>query len=443
MGQIPDGLREALRVPLVDAVMTRRSRRMGLGMSMPPGPLEYESPHPPVPLSELEEALLIWLGTGTTGLALGDLPGDGLTWMHTWSGRSWPCSCNSHSTSLFFTNDSGLYAVRPPEPPPGAGTAPFAGLSEEELLERLLDLYRASLTRLEEGRADLPDGEPGLFAFNAWSVNRPGTTFFVPVTDTTVEYLTLLFIYFDTKNRFSIVDELGGGRACGLDRWIARGRLGAVEMSLLDLEIRVLTSLNVEQAFICQNMNLALQALGLGGWMFTGFLPHHILGADPSHRGLGFDFITPQRSPRHAPRPVPVGRAGILEGLCPPYVADAREAVQRFLDQHEGAEGAASPYGRHEEVMRGRAHHSRETVEIVTAFVDYVLETYGRFPAVIDPMYVRLAFQAHHLDLGFYDRHYAPGAYARTHRDHFRLWHPEATPAGTAALLGGTAGPDA
>ncbi|MEW6581486.1 MAG: hypothetical protein AB1416_01830 [Actinomycetota bacterium] len=425
MGGIPEGLRHAMGVPLADALLTRRSRRFGLGMTMPPGPLSHESRHAPVPLSEVEEAMLLWLGTGTTGLALGDLPGDGLTWMHTWAGHSWPCSCNSHSTRIFFTNDSGVFTLRPPEPPRDAETAPFAALSEEDALDRLLSLYRSSLVRLEDGRADLPEGEPGIFSFNAWNVNRPGTTFFVPVTNTTVEYLTLLFIYFDKTNRFTIVDELAGGGRCGLDRWVASGRLGLTEMALVDLEIRVLTSLNVEQAFMCQNMNLVLQALGLGGWMFTGFLPHHILGVDPAHRGLGFDFVTPQATPRHAAKPVPVGRRGVVEALCPPYVADAHEAVQRFLAEHEGAEEAASPYGRHGEVMAGRAHHSAETVEIVTAFVQYLLDTYGRFPVFIDPMYVRLAFQAHHLDLEFYDRHYAPGAYTEAHREHFRRWHPD------------------
>lgn len=427
MNEIPEGLADALGMPLAQAILSRRSRRFGLGMTMPPGPLEHTSRYEPVPLDELEEALLVWLGTGTTGLALGDLPGDGLTWMHTWAGHSWPCSCNSHSTQLFFTNDSGLYQVRPDRSPKESPTAPFEGLSENQALDRLLALYRESLVKLEPQRADLPRGEPGIFGFNAWNVNKPGTTFFVPVTNTTIEYLTLLFIYFDSTNRFNVVDELAGGRSAGLDHWVSSGRLGAVEMPLVDLEIRVLTSLNVEQAFMCQNMNLVLQTLGLGGWMFTGFLPHHILGVDPAHRGLGFDFVTPAASARHTTKPVPVGRAGSMEALCPPYVASAEEAVQRFLEQHEGAEDAASPYCRHGRVMQGRAHHSKETVEIVTAFVDYLLTTYGRFPVYIDPMYVRLAFQAHHLDLEFYDRHYAPGAYTEAHRDHFAKWHPEGT----------------
>jgi hypothetical protein len=73
--------------------------------------------------------------------------------------------------------------------------------------------------------------------------------------------------------------------------------------------------------------------------------------------------------------------------------------------------------------MAGREDPTDETIEIVTAFTQHVLETYGRFPAFIDPMFVRLVLQAHHLELGFYDRHYAAGAYSDLHRRHMELWH--------------------
>ena len=421
--ELPPGLQEALELPLADAILSRRSRRFGLGMELPSGPLAHRSDAEPLPLTELEEAVLVWLGTGVTGLALGDLPPDGLSWMHRWIGRSWPCSVNSHSTELFFTNDAGLHVARlRGREPDGGATRAAAGDDPADAGEAMARLLREARTTLEPGRADLPTGEPGLFAFNAWNVNKPGTTLLVPVTNMTVEYLTLLFIYFDERNRFAIVDELAGG-ACGLEPWIARGRLGRTEMSLIDLELRVLTTLNVEGAFICQNMSLALQALGLGGWAFTGFLPHHVLGADPEHRGLGFDFVTPQRTPRAHARPVPVGRAGVHEALCPPYVADMREAVERFLAERRADPGAASPYADPRAVLAGREDPSEETIEIVVAFTQNVLDAYGRFPAFIDPMFVRLVLQAHHLDLDFYDRHYVEGAYSDLHRRHMELWH--------------------
>ncbi len=31
--------------------------------------------------------------------------------------------------------------------------------------------------------------------------------------------------------------------------------------------------------------------------------------------------------------------------------------------------------------------------------------------------------QAHHLELEFYDHHFKPGAYLRTHAEHMARWH--------------------
>ncbi|TFG76633.1 MAG: hypothetical protein E4H21_05860 [Thermodesulfobacteriales bacterium] len=426
---IPEGLDVALKFGFMDSIFTRRSRRFGLGMEIKDGTLKHKSVHKPVALTELEEAFLIWSGTGMTGLSLGDLPRTGISWLFQWTGRSWPCSCNSHSTELFYTNDDGVYMVKLHDVMPEPGqTSIFHGTSEEEKLEKVLTLFRRSLIKLEDGRANLPKGEPGLFDFNAWNCNKPGTTFFVPVTNTTIEYMVLLFIYFGEKYAFNIVDELNGGRSCGLDKWIDKGYIRKdVELSLFDLELRVLTTLNVEQAFICQNMNLALQTLGLGGWAFTGLLPHYALGVNPDYKGLGFRFTHPQKTLRTSKPPVPVGRDGVFEALCPPYVDNMRDAVDKFLEQrgYFWEEDNAYPYQNPEGVLSDEYHPSEVRIEIVKDFCSYIYENYGRFPAFLDPMFARLVFQAHHLDLDFYDKYYNEGAYTDVHKNHFKLWHPE------------------
>jgi len=426
---IPEGLNTALNFGFMDAIFTRRSRRFGLGMEIRDGTLKHKSLHKPVPLTELEEAFLIWSGTGMTGLSLGDLPRTGLSWLFQWTGRSWPCSCNSHSTELFYTNDDSVYMVKLHDMMPGPGeTSIFPGKSEQEKLDRVLKLFRSSLIKLEDTRANLPKGEPGLFDFNAWNCNKPGTTFFVPVTNTTIEYMVLLFIYFGEKYAFNIVDELKGGRSCGLDKWIKKGYIRKdVELSLFDLELRVLTTLNVEQAFICQNMNLALQTLGLGGWAFTGLLPHYVLGVNPDYKGLDFRFTHPEKTLRSSKAPVPVGRDGVFEALCPPYVDNMRDAVDKFLEQrgHFWEEDNPYPYQNPEAVLADEYHPNEVRIEIVKDFCSYIFENYGRFPAFLDPMFARLVFQAHHLDLDFYDKYYNEGAYTDVHKNHFKLWHPE------------------
>ena len=67
-------LQEALSFPLFEAIYGRRSRRFGLGMEIKEGPNQFTSPHPPEPLTELEEALLLSAGTGVTGFNLADMP---------------------------------------------------------------------------------------------------------------------------------------------------------------------------------------------------------------------------------------------------------------------------------------------------------------------------------------------------------------------------------
>src|SRR5712671_3382923 len=59
--------------PLLTALLERRSRRFGLGMKMPGGPLAFQSRHSSVPLSEAEEAALVFAACGVTGHALADL----------------------------------------------------------------------------------------------------------------------------------------------------------------------------------------------------------------------------------------------------------------------------------------------------------------------------------------------------------------------------------
>ena len=59
---------QALGYPLFDSIFNRRSRRFGLGMKLEDPTLGFESQYEPIPLEEMEEALLVWAGTGLTGL---------------------------------------------------------------------------------------------------------------------------------------------------------------------------------------------------------------------------------------------------------------------------------------------------------------------------------------------------------------------------------------
>ena len=67
LSNAPPGLVDALEYPFFQTVFDRKSRRVGLGMTVGSEVLQYARPYAPVPLSELEEALLCVAGTGLTG----------------------------------------------------------------------------------------------------------------------------------------------------------------------------------------------------------------------------------------------------------------------------------------------------------------------------------------------------------------------------------------
>ena len=65
------------------------------------------------------------------------------------------------------------------------------------------------------------------------------------------------------------------------------------------------------------------------------------------------------------------------------------------------------------------------TKEIVKDVLNYIYDTYGRFPAFVDPMYMRLVFQAMHIDVDFYEKYYPKGSYTDLHLNHFKHFHSD------------------
>ena len=420
----PPGVWDAMSYPLFQSIVDRKSRRVGLGMTVESDVLAYESPYEPVPLGELEEALLCVAGTGLTGLNLGDLdPARGMSTLVQWTGRTWPSSCSNHGTELFFTNDDGLHMLRMFDQRPDEGElSTLSGLPPDEQLERVVAMFRRARHTLSPGRAPLPTTLPGLFDFNQWNANQPGTTLFVPVTNTTLEYINLLFIYLSRSYGFSLVDEQHGRRSAGLQDALDSGRLDpSRQMGIVELEQRVLSMLVVEQAFICQNINLALQALGLGGWTFTGYLARFVMGGGDVP-GLGFRFAEATDGTTY-----PVGRDGVFEAFTPPYHADMHAAVDAFMEVKWASfeEGAPTPYLQPDRVVSAVPRPRDDTVDLVKRYCQYVFDTYGRFPLHVDPMYQRLTVQAQHADPDFYAAYYPPGALTEQHLEHFHRWHPE------------------
>lgn len=428
MSEHPKGLDVAIDYGFYDAVFQRRSRRFGLGMEIEKGSLKFKSKHGSVPLTELEEAILVWTGLGIKNINLSDFPPHvGLDLEVQFTSKTIPALGDVHRTELFYTNDEGTYMIKMHDKKPKDFRG-LEGMGRTERMEAIVELFRESKVKLHDGRADLPSKPPGIASHNLWNVNKPGTTVFMPVTDLTSCLINLYFFYMRPDHRFNFVDELHGMRYPGTESWVKKGFIKeGMRMPLIEAELRFANGYIAEQAFMGQNMVLTLQTLGLGGWMFSGFASMFMLGGTPFNRGLGFKFITPKpKSETGNPNPVAVGKEGLFHGFCPPFYKDMNEAVEAFNDMKwTNWENHKMPYKDPEAVLGEIERPSKDEIQIVKDLCSYIYDTYGRFPAFSDPMFLRFMVQAHHLDLDFYDEYYPEGAYTENCKNHFPLWHPE------------------
>jgi hypothetical protein len=417
---LPRGLVQTATFPLIEAIHGRRSRRFAKGASIPDGPLAFTSRHAPEPLDPLEQMLLISTIAGNTGWAnlfahhpnyAGKLP----NYTTAAGGRSFPSSAGFNTTEFFFTDDTGVYFLptRDMKPAPETG---------EKDLKAWVEAHRSRIVKLADGRLNIPAAMPHMEGHNTRVANVPGSTLVWPIADV-AQHILLLSLYL-VQNGTALFDDVNGRPIPGLERYTHRLNLEACwPISLVD-QI-ALTDVSVEMGTACYAGALMLQAMGLGGWMYTGINPFTVLGAsgDPAVPGLGFRFEMLDRYPL----PHVTGLPGVFEAHIPPHHANMRAAVEAIVARKYGDGGpfdpaTDGPYKDNAMVRAAAAGIDAEAIEIVTLMADYVLGAFGRYPATVPPVFIKTYLQAHRLDTEFYDTHFAPGAYLKTHADHDRNW---------------------
>jgi hypothetical protein len=421
-------LHKVWEYPLFEALYGRRSRRFGLGFEVAEGPFRYKSQRAPLPLSDIEEALLVAAGVGFSGIALWDqsrpLP------YRAGDGRTFPSTSRGRRTALFFTNDRGVYVIDPTAPSPNQ----VREVETTDQRDKILSLYRENRKTLQQGRLDIPRTVPPLSGHNLSVSNVAGSTLFIPICDVSYSLIGLIAQFVDHRlERFAakncpgtnIVDDRHGFKPAGTEKWIKSGFLDEYNvMSLSHVERQACYYMFSEPAVICQNMFLATEALGIGGWMHCGFLSRDVFKA------LGFTTVTPSEHPALAN---PIGLDGIFYAYCPPYFPSMDAAVDAvltpWLRHNAGSPGPAQP--KHVPYLMSDAEHRNGTVEIseegiacTKAVCNYIYGTYGRFPGSLDAMHLMWFMQAHHLDTDYYDRFFRSGAYGPTHAGHLAMWHP-------------------
>ena len=333
-------LEKANDFSLSSALFGRRSRRFGWGMEIPRGPLAFKSSREPVPLDDFERAFLIAAGVGVSGWHHGIPFSDSQTGLCTYSarytGRTLPTAAGIGNTDLFYTEDSGTYFVSTRDAVEEGNWA-YEKMRSSERLIATIDQYT---TRLSEQRIDLPRRGPHYSEHNIWNANVPGSTVFIPVANISEQLLGFLFII--VNSGYTVWDDFRGQPAGELDKFFDSGLLNRDKKYPLSyMEQYLLTTSTVEMGVIGHNIALALQAVGLGGWFFSGISPFSLMGvaANSGIDGLGFSF---EKQPDWGV-PNPVGRKGLYEGYCPPFYPDMRSAVQAYLDLKFGDGGTYDP----------------------------------------------------------------------------------------------------
>jgi hypothetical protein len=244
-----------------------------------------------------------------------------------------------------------------------------------------------------------------------------------PVGDVAQHAIANLCLF--AQNGYCIYDDVNNRQIPGLGRF---GDLVDVDepLPLTFLDQYSLTENTAELATACYAGALMQQALGLGGWMFNGIDRFTILGAsgDPEVPGLGFRYDEDERWSL----PNPTGRDGVFTAFTPPHFPDMRAAVEAFCERKFGPGGpfnpdTPGPWKDSHRVRGAAALHPAEFRELIAAQAQYVFDQFGKWPATVPSVFVLMYLQTHHLDLDYYDELFHPGAYLKSHAEHFARWH--------------------
>ncbi|MBV8526579.1 MAG: hypothetical protein JOY71_31455 [Acetobacteraceae bacterium] len=450
------GLEVLMKRPLLETMWRRRTHRVSRGVPViQAGSMTYRSTQKPLPLSELEEAVLIAI-TGRSGLTMPDRPFQDPSTNELimakpnlgMDGRTAGSPDNAQGTHFFMINDSGTYYLRKlPSPDVATPLTP----------ELLIDRARAAKVQILDHRIDVPGSRkfPAYLDSNQFLSNLPGTTVFFPVVDLSRQYINgLMYLLTEPEGaRPTLVDDRNFYKMAGVAKWVTKGFLN----KNIKVPLGVIGPMRtqIEADLLLQNLMLVAEAMGLGAWIHASLTPSIAMG-DPKFTGqygkmLGFEFVTPPFRLRDAARwqvPLPkyanlrshpvglkVGGEYVIQAMCPPYYPSMSAAVDEVTAQKFGPGGVyrdektfariyKGDYGK--TYLREAAKYNDEVIQCARDICEYIHRTHGRFPAHVDAIYAPgVWIQVHHPDLDYYDQFFRNGL-TDAHRCHARHWHPNA-----------------
>lgn len=425
-GSTNTGFESLKNISFIDVLLGRRSKRFPMGGEIQSGPFAYKSKYPPKPLSELEKMTVLTAVAGNTGWH-NMIPFNKkyAPYLPNYSagagGRTFPSPAGFEIVNMFFTDGTGVYYFDTKD-----AQCMTDRNSEGELdLETMVEKHKNCVRKLSDKRLEIPLREPHVESHNHWITNHPGSLLVIPVVDLS-ENLIASLCYF-LQNGYGIYDDINRKNIGEIEHF------GNLRYEQDFIPISFLESFTLQEAVAeivgsCYAGALMMNAMGLGGWMYSGINPYSILGAsgDPEAPGLGFRYDVSE----DWTFPNPTGIEGVLEGHCPPYYPDMRAAVESFVERKFGKGGpfnpeTPGPWKDSSKVRSSAQVHSEEFKECVALEAEYILKQFGKFPGTTPTMLSFMYLQAQHIDLDFYDMYYNAGVYMKTHSEHMKNWHPD------------------
>jgi hypothetical protein len=432
----------------IDSGTTETHPVTGRPMEQEIGPMQFVSEAAPLALTEVEEALLSWAACGPNGIVAWDISlGGGFHELVDMAGRTTPHPGNTLATDLIVINDNGAFIYNPGLERSGPiemdGSDGGGGR-----YDRVLEWYRKGTMRILDERPDIDYAlrlpmapHASLLGPYQHNMNKPGTTWFLPVTDNG-KLLSAVVNFFDAWGIYP-VDDFKGMVPAGIGQWVGEGKL-ELPVPISSIEQLVFQVETYVPGMMVQNIRLACEALGLGHWNYCGFIPEVILGAYPDlTAGLKATFAEPNpKVPVVTGAVKTIGWPGIKEAtfVPSPKYPTAEALVKQWHDEKygPGGWGAAGSdnllrkgqAGWKPEIIDGIIEHPRAKPkdwmwEALTAYVQYCVDNYGQFPVTYNPLQMHFGVVAHHLDTEFYDKYYQPGYIHDRHRNHEATWHAE------------------
>jgi hypothetical protein len=445
--------------PVGQLLSTLRSRRVAKGYSVDSGkpelrtssgnsivqdtsPLSFQSEHEPVPLTEVEEAILAWAACGPNGMVHWDIAVHGgfheLTWI---GGRTCASPGNSSSTDLIIIKDEGVFLYKPDQE--REAIVEIQGEADYDKVLRWHDQYT---TKILDHRPNFDWGTrvPGcpnasLAGAYQYNLNREGTTWFLPIVDVGYLYFSILLNFFDAWHLTFIDDQTG--EPAGVGPWSTEGK-GEFPVTIAQYEWFIFQEEQYPTGIMVENIRLAAEAMGLGNWTFGGYFDDVLMGAFPQVTpGLGF-----RQEPPNPKAPLPTGALktfgieGVKEGIYVPgpRYKNGQEVIDQMLADKYQKGGTLSrgednymltrkaPFN--PEVARELVNHPDLKVsdwarEAAIAYVDYCVERYGQCPVYYNPLQCNLSAVVHHVDEAFYEQFYSASTTTPQIREHMGHWH--------------------